>query len=244
MTRVRFFRIAEWPMLPSGCGAEPRDQGEQPKEVLTYLYLFSVIVGGVLLASSILLGGHEDADLDAGDADADLDLDLDGDADVDADVEADGGLDKDIGGHGDISGFLFLFLSLRFWIFFLAFFGLTGLTLTMLDLVGSQWVGLALAIGMGLGTGLGATSLIRMLGTETSGKAVTSKDYIGKTARVVVPFGSEGVGKVRVDIKGSSVDLLATGLEDEDYDGKEEVLIVEMDGPRARVARLDSSKKA
>ena len=225
--RVRFARQSRAP--PGGIRTH----------VLTYLYLFSVIVGGVLLASSILLGGHEDADLDGGDADVDMDLD----ADADADADADGGLDKDIGGHGDISGFLFLFLSLRFWIFFLAFFGLTGLTLDMLNLVSSAWLGLGLAVSMGLVTGLGATSLIRKLGTDTSGSAVTSRDYVGKTARVLVPFGGASTGKVRVDIKGNSVDLLATGLEDEGFEGREEVLIVEMDGPRARVARLDSRKK-
>lgn len=201
--------------------------------MLTYLYLFSVIVGGVLLASSLLLGGHEDADLDAGDVDLDLDLDAD----------ADGGLDKDLGAHGDLSGFLFLFLSLRYWIFFLAFFGLTGLVLDMLNLVGSQWLGLGLAVAMGTVTGLGATSLIRKLGTDTTGRVVTSKDYVGKTARVVVPFEGASYGKVRINIKGNSVDLLATGFNEEGYEGKEEVVIVEMDGPRARVARLHARNK-
>lgn len=213
--------------------------------MLTYLYLFSVIVGGILLAASILLGGHDDADVD-GAADADLDAAADADADVHADVHADAhadGLDKDLGGHGDISGFLFLFLSLRFWVFFLAFFGLTGLTLDMLDLVSSQWLGLGLAIGMGFFTGGGATALIKKLGSDTTGHVVTTKDYIGKTARVVVPFEGTSLGKVRVDIKGSTVDLLATGLEEDAFDGKEEVLIVEMDGPRARVARVEPRNK-
>jgi membrane protein implicated in regulation of membrane protease activity len=201
-----------------------------------YLYLFSVIVGAVLLGASILLGGHDDADIDAGG---------DVDADVDADADADGGLDKDveIGGHGDFSGFLYSFLSLRFWTFFLAFFGLTGVTLELLDLVGNDWVTLALALGMGLGTGAGAMAILRKLGAETSGHAVSSSDYIGKTARVVVPFDGTGVGKVRVDLKGSSIDLLATGVEVDQYEGREEVLIVEMEGSRARVARVGERPK-
>lgn len=208
-------------------------------ELLIYIYLASLIIGGVLLGASILLGGHDDADMDV-DGDADLDLDADGD------LEAEGGLDKDVdaGGHGDLSGILFSFLSLRFWTFFLAFFGLTGLVLGGFDLVSSPWLGLALALGMGLGTGFGAMAIIRRLQTDTAGHAVRSSDYVGKTARVVVPFeGESGVGKVRVDIRGNTVDLLASGLESDGYGSKDEVLIVEMEGSRARVARIDGGAK-
>lgn len=200
--------------------------------MLTYLYLFSVIVGGILLAASILLGSK------------DVEADAHVDAEVDADADADGALDKDLGAHGDAAGFLYLFLSLRFWIFFLAFFGLTGIVMDVLGLVSHELVGLALAIGMGLLVGTGATSVIRMLSRERSGEAVESKDYVGKTARVLVPFEGQRVGKVRVEIGGRSVDLLASAVEEdaEKYGGKEEVLIVEMDGSRARVARLDAKK--
>jgi membrane protein implicated in regulation of membrane protease activity len=204
--------------------------------VLIYLYLFSLIVGAVLLGASILLGGHG--------ADADGEVDVGGDVDADADGELDGGLDKDaaIGGHGDFSGFLTTFLSLRFWTFFLAFFGLTGLVLDLFGLVGSSWITLALALAMGLGTGAGAMAALRKLAAETSGKAVESGDYIGKTARVVVPFGAAGVGKVRVEVKGNSVDLLASGIEEDAFEGRDEVLIVEMEGTRARVARMSTKK--
>ena len=208
--------------------------------LLIYLYLFSMIVGLVLLGASILLGGHDDADVEI-DGDADLDLDADADADLDADGHLDH--DADVGGHGDLSGFLFTFLSLRFWTFFLAFFGLTGVTLAGLGLVASPWLTLGLAIAMGFTTGFGAVSIIRRLGSETSGQAVTSDEYVGKTARVVVPFGASATGKVRVDIKGTQVDLLATGLDELGYEGREEVLIIEMDGARARVARVDSANK-
>ncbi len=204
--------------------------------MLLYLYLFSLIVGAVLLGGSILLGGKG--------ADADGDVDLDAGGDLDADADLDGGVDKDVsvGGHGDFSGFLTTFLSLRFWTFFLAFFGLTGLVLDLFALVGSPWITLALALAMGLGTGAGAMAALRKLAGETSGKAVESGDYIGKTARVVVPFGAAGVGKVRVEIKGNSVDLLASGVEEDAFEGRDEVLIVEMEGARARVARVDGKK--
>ncbi len=199
--------------------------------MLIYLYLFTLIIGAVLLGASILLGGK---DIEAG-----------GHADADAGAGAEGGLDKDVevGGHGDFSGVLLTVLSLRFWTFFFAFFGLTGLTLDLLGLVGHPWLTLALALAMGAITGAGATTIFRKLRADTSGQATSSSDYIGKTARVVVPFDGKGVGKVRVDIKGNQIDLLASGIEDEGYAGKEEVLIVEMDGSRARVARVDGNTK-
>lgn len=209
--------------------------------MLIYIYLTSLIIGGVLLGASILLGGHDDADLDAsGDVDGDLG------ADAELDIDADGGLDKDVDptGHGDFSGVLFSFLSLRFWTFFLAFFGLTGIVLGSLNLVSSDWLGFLLALGMGLSTGLGATAIIRRLSADHTGRAVSSRDYIGKTARVIVPFEGQGVGKIRVDIKGSTVDLLASGFEEEGYGGKEEVVIVEMDGARARVARIQADARS
>jgi membrane protein implicated in regulation of membrane protease activity len=227
--------------------------------LLIYAYLVSLIVGGVLLGASILLGGHDDADADVGgdadldasaDVDADLDAGLDAGADADLDASADASADADAGhdidsegGHGDFSGFLLTFLSLRFWTFFLAFFGLTGIILDGLDLVSSEWLGLGLSLAMGLATGGGAMAVIKKLGSDTTGQAVGEGEYIGKTARVMVPFEKGATGRVRVDIKGSSVDLLATGIEeDEDFDGKEEVLIVQMDGSRARVARVDGKK--
>lgn len=205
--------------------------------MLIYLYLFTLIVGAVLLGASILLGGHDDAD-------ADVDGDLDADADADADVEAGADKEVSVGGHGDVSGLLVMFLSLRFWTFFMAFFGLTGLSLDLLDLIGNPWATLAIATAMGLVTGGSAVAIIRALSKDTSGKAVESSDYVGKTARVIVPFEGSKVGKVRVDVKGSSIDLLASGLDEETFGGREEVLIVEMEGSRARVARVDGPKRA
>jgi membrane protein implicated in regulation of membrane protease activity len=95
---------------------------------------------------------------------------------------------------------------------------------------------------MGLGTGTGATAIFRRLSGDTSGRAVESSDYVGRTARVIVPFGGSQVGKVRVEVKGSQVDLLATSVDDDAFEGREEVLIVEMDGARARVARVANER--
>jgi hypothetical protein len=84
------------------------------RRMLIYLYLFGLIVGGVLLGSSLLLGGHGEAEVDA-----ELDAEVGGDAEVHVD---DHGSGIEVG--ADLV--LWRFRSLRFWTFFLAFFGLSG----------------------------------------------------------------------------------------------------------------------
>ncbi|HJK89928.1 MAG TPA: NfeD family protein [Polyangiaceae bacterium LLY-WYZ-15_(1-7)] len=212
-----------------------------------YAYLGALVFGGVLLFSSILLGGHDDGDFDADgdvdldadlDVDADADLDLDVDGDVDADVDHGGGLSKDLQLDGGGADVFWALRSLRFWTFFLAFFGLTGMVLDGLGLVDNPWVTLALALGMGGATGFGAAAAIRALSSDRTAEGAGSGDYIGKTARVVVPLRGGSVGKVRVEVKGSLVDVLAVTDEGE-LTSEDEVLIIEMEGTRARVARID-----
>lgn len=193
-----------------------------------YAYLASLVFGGVLLGSSVLFGGH--------------------DAHVDGHVDMEGALDgtSDLDGHGsDRDGFLagdganiFFFLgSLRFWTFFVAFFGLTGITLDGLGLIDNPMITLALSVGMGFLTGAGTAGAIRALANDESGSGAHSGDYVGRMAKVIVPVRSGGIGKVRVEVKGQLVDVLATC--DEALATSEEALIIEMEGTRAKLARID-----
>ena len=81
------------------------------------LYLFCAIVGGAFVVFFVVFGG--DADTDFGDMDVDADVDLD--ADVDADS------------HSALSSLASDYLSVRAAVFFVAFFGLTGVVLDVLD---------------------------------------------------------------------------------------------------------------
>ncbi len=226
------------------------------------VYMFSLALGGVLLGASILLGGHDDAAVDgdgpevdfsggAGDVDADVDVsaDLDADVDMGADVDADGDLGADAivaGGHGGGKGFgfdagadflLWSLKSVRFWTFFLTFFGLTGLVLDGLELVPFELVTAVLATGMGAASGFAISGAVRSLSQDTVGRVAESGDYVGKSAKVLVAPKTGGVGKVRVEIRGNTVDVLATTDED-DILNNEEVMIIEMEGTTARVAKV------
>ena len=63
---------------------------------------------------------------------------------------------------------------------------------------------------------------------------------MGKSARVLVAPKSGGIGKVRVEIGGNLVDVLAT-TDEANVANQDEVMIIEMDGTTARVAKVMSA---
>src|SRR5512140_1858956 len=102
-----------------------------------YIYIAAFILGACLLCASMFLGHH--------DADAGADLNVDSDADGDAHAEADAHADADHADHGvTLSDFWLPFVSVRFWVFFLCFFGLTGSVFSLVGLAG-KWQTLLLA---------------------------------------------------------------------------------------------------
>ncbi len=215
--------------------------------MLTNIYLFALILGGILLAASIFFGGDADAD-------ADVDLDVDADADIDADTDADhgehGATTDHVDALGALGGFVASFLSLRFWTFFAAFFGLTGVLLEQVSPETSTETALGLAVGMGLVIGQIATRVFRVLGRSEAGTVASERDYVGLTGRVLVGFAAGDVGKVRVTLKRTTEDLLATTDEDDPFSIGEEVLVIQMNDTKAMIARvrpkaeLDASHEA
>ena len=206
---------------------------------MLYVYIFALVLGGVLLGASIFLGGS-DTDVDA-DVDADFDADADADADGGDALQGQQGLQTEhADAHGSLSGFVASFLSLRFWTFFLAFFGLTGTVLAGLELA-SSGIAAGLSVGMGLVTGQATVAIIRSLSKSESSIAPTENDYVGKSGRLLVGVG-DGLGKVRVEVKGTTVDLLAKS--DESLTKGTEVLVVTVEGTTAVVASIGKPVKA
>ena len=183
------------------------------------VYVFSLVVGGILLGASIFLGG------DSSDANADVDT---GSGDELALSDS----------HGGFEGVLVMFLSLRFWTFFAAFFGLTGLVLDGLDLLAPP-LALVAALGMGFLSASGAASALRLLSGPSLDSTGQHGDYIGKPARVLVPLSADTTGKVRLELRGSTVDILAVTDESEPLRAGETVLVIDLEGHKARVSRVD-----
>jgi len=228
--------------------------------VLTQIYLFSLVLGGVLLLASLVLGGKDaDADADGGfdkdfgdfdkdidfDADADFDADLDADLDADADVDVD--KDLDVGRAADAGAgnldFLWMLKSFRFWTFFLTFFGATGTVLGALAPAAGPLSGmigqLAASILMGTGAGYGIAKAIRSLSSDDSGATAQASDFVGKSVKVLVPVAKNEPGQIRVQVKGSTVDLIAYTDAECDFSKNDKALIIGMDGSRARIASFD-----
>jgi membrane protein implicated in regulation of membrane protease activity len=128
-----------------------------------------------------------------------------------------------------------LFLSMRFWTFGLMTFGLVGTLLHYLDLAGLG-LSLGLSLASGLFFGIAAACIFRTLKGGVS-SATTMDDTVGKLGKVTVPVRKGGIGKVRVQMKGQTMDLLATTESDCIAPG-DEVVVVEFRGEQALVEPL------
>jgi membrane protein implicated in regulation of membrane protease activity len=119
-------------------------------------------------------------------------------------------LHHDDGAH-DLTPWTML-ASVRFWSFALLAFGLVGTLLTALG-VATGVVALSIAGVAGVASGaLAATVVSRLLHRSPESNA-SFGDVLGRMGRVVVPITSQGPGKIRVEVKGTSVDLIARARE-------------------------------
>lgn len=203
-------------------------------------YVGSLVLGGGLLGTSMLLGGSDH------DADHDADLGADHDADLGADHDHDH--DHAHGPHGpDLAGALWLpVLSLRFWTFFLAFFGLTGTLLDLLDLAPAG-VTLGVALGLGLLCGYTTAALIRSLRAQHVDSSIDpERDYVGRSGEVLQDVVPGDPGLVRLHVKGVHVDLEAlvepgaAALRR----GQKVIVIGLAEGKKLRVAPFDTGEGA
>jgi len=227
-----------------------------------YMYVFSMIVGGVFVGLSVFSGLGKDFDADA-DADADFDVDADADFDADFDADADFDIDADLDADFDAdfdadldadfdadfdadadfdvdkslsfdkemettSGKRFRpWKSFKFWTFFLASFGLTGTVFTALGLWASVFGVFFLSLFMGLFCGLGVSYVLHLGNKSEGGRQLTERDFRGMQAKVVLPVSTGRKGKVRIIVKGRSIEMLAEPFEmpgDDEHEDEEKVV--------------------
>ncbi len=192
------------------------------------LYLAALIVGLGTIALQLFGAGDH-----AATADVDVGGDVDVDADADADADAHAGVVHEPAVQGD-HGIAPIFLSIRFWTFALMAFGLSGTLMHYLDLAHSAIV-LGVAVALGLVSGFGASLTFRALAQAEANSGADSDEAVGQVGKVLVPLGKNARGKVRVEIKGQSVDLIAT-TDDDRIDAGQLVLVEEMRESTAHVS--------
>jgi hypothetical protein len=152
------------------------------------IYLGGVLFGGVLLAASVF-GGHHGGGHDAG---------------HDPGHDGPGPHAEHDRGH---SGWRLPFLSLRFWAFATAFFGLTGFGLTLVGAAGALTP--VLAGAMGIASGLVSAKVLGGLGRQSLGLIGDAQSHLGREGQVLLPVGPGQRGKIRLSIGGVSTDLVA-----------------------------------
>lgn len=190
---------------------------------MLYVFVGALVLGGVVLGASLLLGdGHGGEGGDAGDPGADS-------LGVHVDAE---GVDAIIGA----------FRSLRFWTFFLTFFGLTGVALLKLGVTQSTVLATIAALAMGSFAGTSVVWAYRTINRRSSNSLSGESDLIGKTGRILVAVSPGVLGKLRVQVKGSTVDLLAKS--DETFAIDEEAIVIEMDDTMVRIAHIDTAERS
>lgn len=206
---------------------------------LIAIYTGCLVLGGILIGAS-MLGAGKDADTAGEGADASAGSELEGgdhdlahnlshehDLSHDHDHAHDGPTGTDDGG----SAVAATLLSLRFWTFSLASFGMTGLLLTAIGV--SDVPGLLLAVGMGLAIGSGVTTMMRAFGRDTVSSALDSRSLRGRDAEVVLAVGPDKVGKIRMVHNGQIIELLARTREERRLERGERALVVEVSGGEA-----------
>ena len=175
-----------------------------------FFYLAALVVGAGILALQQLLGG--DGNGDSGDANG----------------------HADAAGHGE-SGFLPIFLSLRFWTFGLLAFGLAGTLLHYFDLA-NRGLTAVIAGALGLTSGFGASWLLLALGRQEITSGAEVQEAVGHVGRVLLACKRGAHGKVRIELRGQTLDVIAT-TDDAEIEAGAVVLVEEVTGTMVRVSR-------
>jgi membrane protein implicated in regulation of membrane protease activity len=102
--------------------------------------------------------------------------------------------------------------GVRFWSFALLAFGLVGTLLTIFGVAAGVAAG-AIAAVAGVVSGVFAATVVNRLLHGSPQTSASYGDVLGRVGRIIVPVTPEGPGKVRVEVGGTSVDLIARARE-------------------------------
>lgn len=173
------------------------------------LYLAALIFGLGLFTVQVFASGAADSDGDALLPEAGADLPL-GDAGpggqgVHGDLEPS---DLVAHGHGR-PGWASIFLSLRFYLFATIAFGAVGAPVAAFEL-STPGLTFGVACLTGLAVGAAASLGFRLLGRETLSSGATAEELLGHVGQVLIACENGKRGKVRLTVRGQTVDMLAT----------------------------------
>lgn len=223
-----------------------------------WIYVAATVFGGSFLIPMLLGGLASDMDADiGGDVDAgglDLDADLEMEVDVDVDVEFDaagaelevadgpgdaGAADAASGGafDGALGAVFSSIVSFRTVVFFLAFFGASGLVFGWLGYGAIATFGSAVLIGL-IAAVINAT-LFGLLKLSQPNSQISDRTLEGRWAKVVLPMNPDQRGRIRIDLSGQPQYLVAKPLDDgskQQFDVGTSVVVVKVENGTALVS--------
>jgi hypothetical protein len=208
------------------------------------IYLFCLLFGGAFLTITFLLGHGAN-----GDSGGDGHGDVGGDAHVGMDGHAYAGTGSDLHAHpgtasedhpaheGEGVAAAIKYLSLRNVVFFTAFFGLTGSTLSWLGI----WPPLTFmsALAMGVFAATLSQKLLSYLKKTEVGAVSDLSELAGLKAKVLVDISKTRRGKIAVKTRDRILQLLAVTAEEskrEEFGAGETVTIIRTVAGIAHVA--------
>ena len=195
-------------------------------------YLASAIIGWAFVG--LFLFGGIDTDVDADfDADIDADLDADFEADLDGDVSA-GGIASSIASAG------LSLLSFRSIMFFLAFFGLTGMVLNIID--AGFAATLVAAIGVGVFAWIFNSFVFRALKVADVSSTLRKSDLRGALGEVVLPINPGHRGRIAIEVGEQRRYLTAeshVAAKQASFAVGDAVVVVELNKGAAQVAPVE-----
>lgn len=147
--------------------------------------------------------------------------------------------DSDSGDHDGDAGFWLPFFSLRFYTYFFAGFGTTGLLLKYLTKANPITAAI-ISGAVGVGSGLGVAILMRILRVTETTTSSKDKDVLGKEGTVLVAIRGSNPGRIRCTVKGDIIDFLATTEQPDSIEPGEKVVVVAMENGRAQVVSTNT----
>ena len=224
-------------------------------------YIACLIFGGILLTLSLIMGGGDssvdtDHSLDTH-LETDHDISLGSDLSHSLDTHSNGISDSLAGGHsGDIqfnhSGADLLhhsggstpeavkFISFRYMIYFLAFFGLTGTTLSLLAT--SSIITFLSSLGLGSFAYYTGYKIMKYLKLTESGEAIDIYNLKGKSGKITLYTSKTQKGKILVQAQNQNIELIAKVSDTsskEEFKYGENALIIEINNNTAYIVDAD-----
>lgn len=204
------------------------------------LYIGAFILGGILIAASILLGGGDDSDFDN---EMELDKDFDLNVDKDFDLNADKDFDIQLDGAGDTDSEGWLpFLSMRFWTFALACFGMSGALMSVLGT--SDLLSAPIATVTGVTLGWIVAYIFHRLKNDVVSSETSIRTYINHEGKALLPISKNKMGKIRLSLGTEVVDIRAITNDPTPIQHSEKIIVISVaDGIATVSSMLPQSQK-